>query len=44
VLFAFGGQHIGLTIGPKLGRIVADLASERVPNRDISAFRVDRFD
>jgi len=44
VLFAFGGQHIGLTIGPKVGRLVADLAAERTPNRDISAFRADRFD
>lgn len=43
ILMAFGSQHIGLTIGPKLGRIVADLASDRSPNTDISAFRPDRF-
>lgn len=43
ILHAYGGQHIGLTIGPKLGRIVADLAGGRKPNMDLSAYSVDRF-
>ena len=43
VLLAFGSQHIGLTIGPKLGRMIADMASDRPSNTDHTAFRVDRF-
>ena len=43
VLMAFGSQHIGLTIGPKLGRMIADMASDRTTNTDVAAFRVDRF-
>jgi D-amino-acid dehydrogenase len=42
--FAFGGQHLGLTMGPRLGRMTADLISGRKPNIDIAAYRVDRFD
>ena len=43
VFLAFGHQHIGLTTGPRTGRLVAQLvAGERV-NEDLSAFRVDRF-
>jgi D-amino-acid dehydrogenase len=44
VVFAFGAQHIGLTVGPKVGRIVADQISGRTPNVDLSPYRVDRFD
>ncbi|TYC68999.1 FAD-binding oxidoreductase [Stappia sp. BW2] len=43
ILHAYGGQHIGLTIGPKLGRMVAALASGRKPNIDLSDYSVDRF-
>lgn len=43
ILHAYGGQHIGLTIGPKLGRLTADLLAERRPNTDLSRFRPDRF-
>ena len=42
--FAFGGQHLGLTMGPRLGRMTADLIGGRKPNIDIGAYRVDRFD
>jgi len=42
--FAFGGQHLGLTMGPKLGRLTADLIAGRKPNIDIAPYRVDRFD
>jgi D-amino-acid dehydrogenase len=43
VFLAFGHQHIGLSTGPRTGRIVAQLvAGERV-NEDLSAFRADRF-
>jgi D-amino-acid dehydrogenase len=43
ILFAFGAQHVGLTLGPRMGRIVADLAVGRVPNIDLTPFRPDRF-
>lgn len=44
ISFAFGAQHVGLTSGPKTGRLVADLIAGRTPNIDISPFRVGRFD
>jgi D-amino-acid dehydrogenase len=44
VYFACGHQHIGLTAGPKSGRIIADLIAGRTSNRDLGAFAVERFD
>ena len=44
VLFAFGAQHIGLTSGPKTGRIVADMIAGRRVNFDLAPYRVGRFD
>ena len=44
VYFAFGAQHVGLTSGPKTGRLIADLIAGRHPNLDLSPFRVGRFD
>lgn len=43
ILFAFGHQHLGLTLGSITGRIIADLAEGRVPNFDISAYTPGRF-
>ena len=43
VYFAFGHQHIGLSTGPKTGRLIADLVSGRTPNIDIDPFGVERF-
>jgi len=43
ILHAYGGQHVGLTIGPKIARIAADLASDRLPNIDLKPYKVDRF-
>ena len=43
ILHAYGGQHIGLTIGPKIGRLICNLASGRNPNLDISPYEPDRF-
>jgi D-amino-acid dehydrogenase len=43
VYFAFGHQHLGLTMGPKTGRLIAELLLGRKPNVDLSPFRVDRF-
>jgi len=42
VICAFGSQHIGLTIGPRLGRMVADIANGNRPNRDPAPYRVNR--
>ena len=35
---AFGHQHVGLTGGPKTGRIIADLIDGKKPNVDLAAF------
>ncbi len=43
VLHAYGGQHIGLTIGPKVGRMVADMVRGRKSNLDLAPYRPDRF-
>ncbi len=42
--FAFGAQHVGLTSGPKTGRLIADLIAGRTPNINMAPFRVGRFD
>ena len=43
VFYAFGHQHLGLTGAPATANLIAELVSGRNPNRDISAYRVDRF-
>ncbi len=43
VICAFGSQHIGITIGPRLGRMAADLALGKRINADISPYDPDRF-
>ncbi len=40
---AFGHQHIGLTAGPKTGRLVADMISGRRPNLDMAPYDANRF-
>ena len=42
-LFAFGHGHIGLTLGPTTGRIIADLVAGRSPGLDLAPLRADRF-
>lgn len=44
IYFAFGAQHVGLTSGPKTGRLVADMIGGRRPNIDLSPFETNRFD
>lgn len=44
IYFTFGAQHIGLTSGPKTGRLIADMIAGRRPNIDMQPFRADRFD
>ena len=41
--FAFGHQHLGLTLGARTGEIVANLVSGRDPGIDLEPFRADRF-
>lgn len=43
VYTAFGHHHIGLTGGPKTGRLVAGLVSGERPNIDLSAYDPNRF-
>ncbi|MBL6638535.1 MAG: FAD-dependent oxidoreductase [Planktomarina sp.] len=40
---AFGHQHVGLTAGPKTGRLIADMVSNRPNNADLSAFDPSRY-
>jgi len=39
----FGHQHVGLTGGPKTGRILAGLISGQRPNIDLAPYRPERF-
>jgi D-amino-acid dehydrogenase len=42
VYCAFGGGHIGMTLGPISGRVVADLVAGRAPGIDLSPYALDR--
>ncbi len=44
VYFAFGHHHVGMTAGPKSGRLIADMIASRRSNVDLTPYRVDRFD
>ena len=39
----FGHHHIGLTAGPKTGRLLAQLIAGKKPNIDVSAYSPSRF-
>ena len=43
VYFAFGHQHVGMTGGPKTGRLVAELIQGQEPNIDMRPFAISRF-
>ena len=43
VFYAVGHQHIGLTLAPVTGELIADLVANRQPRHDISAFDLRRF-
>ena len=43
VVYAFGHQHIGLTLGAVTGSLVADLVAGRQPALDLAAFAPTRF-
>lgn len=40
---AFGHQHVGLTAGPRTGRLVADMIAGRRPNIDMAPYDANRF-
>lgn len=40
---AFGHQHVGLTGGPKTGRIIADLIMGKKPNIDLAPFSPNKY-
>ncbi|MDH3689858.1 MAG: FAD-binding oxidoreductase [Gammaproteobacteria bacterium] len=43
VYYAFGHQHVGMTSGPKTGRLIAALVAGESPNIDLAPFKADRF-
>ena len=43
VFAAFGHHHIGLTGGPKTGRLVADMLTGKTPNIDLGVYAPQRF-
>jgi D-amino-acid dehydrogenase len=43
VLYAFGHQHLGLTLGPLTGELVASLACDGKATLDIAPFSAERF-
>jgi glycine/D-amino acid oxidase-like deaminating enzyme len=43
VIYAFGHQHLGLTLAGISGRIVADLVAKRAPPLDLAPYAATRF-
>ena len=43
VLFAFGHQHVGWTLGGITGQLVAELASGAEPSIDLAPYQLKRF-
>jgi len=43
IFYGFGHQHLGMTLGPLTGQLIADLIAKRPSAVDLSAFRADRF-
>ncbi|WBO23251.1 NAD(P)/FAD-dependent oxidoreductase [Sphingomonas abietis] len=43
LVYAFGHQHLGLTLAPVTGEIVGALVAGEAPLLDIGAFDIDRF-
>jgi D-amino-acid dehydrogenase len=44
LIYAFGHQHLGLTLAATTGEIVATLAGGGTPPTDLSAFDIERFE
>ena len=43
VWFAFGHDHLGLTMGGITGRLISELVAGKTPSVDLTPFRPDRF-
>ena len=43
LVLAFGHHHVGLTSGPRTGRLIADQIVGRTPNVDLTPYDVKRF-
>lgn len=43
LFYAFGHQHLGLTLGPITGEFIASLMAGEAPAIDLAPFEVDRF-
>jgi D-amino-acid dehydrogenase len=43
VYFAFGHDHLGLTMGGITGKLIAELVAERTTSVELTPFRSDRF-
>ena len=43
IVYAFGHGHVGLTLGPTTGRLVARIVTGRAPPIDLSPFSIARF-
>ncbi|MEO0343149.1 MAG: FAD-binding oxidoreductase [Pseudomonadota bacterium] len=44
IICAFGGQHLGLTMGPKVGQIVSEILLDQPSNADLTPYTPDRFE
>jgi D-amino-acid dehydrogenase len=42
-IYAFGHHHLGMTLGPVTGRIVAEIVRGETPGFDLSPYSIDRF-
>ncbi len=43
IFAGFGHQHVGLTAGPKTGRLIAQIIAGNTPNFDMTAYDPNRF-
>ena len=43
IIYAFGHQHVGWTLGAVTGKIIDSLSRDQIPNIDISAYSPSRF-
>lgn len=43
ILYAFGHQHLGMTLGPATALLIADLVAGREPGVDLFPYRPDRY-
>ena len=43
IYLGFGHHHVGLTGGPKTGRLLASLVAGLTPNQNMSAYKPERF-